>query len=154
MRKFYPEFRRTLHRFALVGVKPSCHTSSCGMRRKQKQQSMNPAAIWLQSKRQNRRESNPLSPASKMHSSALVTGGLEPPLVKSPHRNPPMPLFKIPSAQWPTVSQRVAHGESLRQIARSYHTSYEAVRRVLLAARKELVGGDGEPAALRTEDGG
>ena len=43
---------------------------------------------------------------------------------------------------------RVAAGESLRQIARSYHTSHEAVRRVLSAARKELVASQGEPAAL------
>ncbi|HLW03630.1 MAG TPA: hypothetical protein VKT82_33595 [Ktedonobacterales bacterium] len=48
--------------------------------------------------------------------------------------------------------QRVAQGESLRQIARSYHTSYEAVRRVLNAARKELVKGKSEPSAVRAED--
>ena len=66
--------------------------------------------------------------------------------------NPPIPLFKIPPAQWPIVLQRVAQGESLRQIARSYHTSYEAVRRVLSMARKELLAGEGTPSALHAED--
>lgn len=67
---------------------------------------------------------------------------------KPRHINPPIPLFKIPRSEWPQVARRVAQGESLRQIARSYQTSYEAVRRVLSAARKELVASQGEPAAL------
>lgn len=66
--------------------------------------------------------------------------------------NPPIPLFKIPQSEWPLVVQRVAQGESLRQIARSYHTSYEAVRRVLRAARKEVVVCQGEPPAQPPED--
>ena len=70
---------------------------------------------------------------------------------KSKHVNPPIPLFKIPRSDWPQVARRVAQGESLRQIARSYHTSYEAVRRVLNAARKELVASQGE-AVLLPED--
>jgi transposase len=48
--------------------------------------------------------------------------------------------------------QRVAQGESLRQIAKSYHTSHEAVRRVLNAARKELLVGEGAPSLLPAED--
>jgi hypothetical protein len=50
------------------------------------------------------------------------------------------------------VLQRVAQGESLRQIARSYHTSYEAVRRVLNAARSEVLGSEGEPKSPPTYD--
>jgi transposase len=46
----------------------------------------------------------------------------------------------------------VAQGESLRQIARSYHTSYEAVRRVLNAARKELVAGESAQSMLHPEN--
>lgn len=76
---------------------------------------------------------------------------VEAPPAKPLHGNPSIPLFKIPPAQWPSVLQRVAQGESLRQIARSYHTSYEAVRRVLHAARKELMAGDGKPAAWNAE---
>ena len=48
--------------------------------------------------------------------------------------------------------QRVAQGESLRQIARSYHTSYETVRRVLLAARKGLVASESEQSVIYAED--
>ena len=61
----------------------------------------------------------------------------------------PSSKFHLPSG--PTVLQRVAQGESLRQIARSYHTSYEAVRRVLSAARKELAG-EGAPPVLHSEE--
>lgn len=43
--------------------------------------------------------------------------------------------------------QRVAQGESLCQIARSYHISYEAIRRMLNAARKEWVAGEGASTA-------
>jgi len=74
------------------------------------------------------------------------------PLPQKQHVNPPIPLFKIPPSQWPIVLQRVAQGESLRQIARSYHTSYEAVRRVLQAARKESLSGEGTSAVMRIED--
>ena len=100
----------------------------------------------------NRRESSPLSPAGRLHSARLIPSSLEPPPAKPPHGNPPIPLFKIPPAQWPTVLQRVAQGESLRQIARSYHISYEAVRRVLNAARKELVADEGAQATPHAED--
>jgi hypothetical protein len=99
----------------------------------------------------NRRESNPLSPASKLYSAALISSGLEPPSARPAHGNPPIPLFKIPTEQWPVVLQRVAQGESLRQIAKSYRTSYEAVRRVLQASRRELVEADDKPAVLNPE---
>ena len=106
-----------------------------------------------QSSWRNRRDSGPRSPAHTLSSATPLPSGLEPPPAKPPHSNPPIPLFKIPPAQWPIVLQRVAQGESLRQIARSYHTSYEAVRRVLNAARKQLVVGDGDPSAVRADEG-
>jgi len=67
------------------------------------------------------------------------------------HVNPPIPLFKIPRSEWSKVARRVAHGESLRQIERRYHTSYEAVRRVLNAARKRLVAREDETSTLPSE---
>lgn len=81
-----------------------------------------------------------------------MQSGLEAHPAKPPHPNPPIPLFKIPTAQWPSVLQRIAQGESLRQIARSYHASYEAVRRVLNASRKDLLASQGEPVALPSVD--
>jgi uncharacterized protein (DUF433 family) len=59
--------------------------------------------------------------------------------LKHPHVNPPPPPFKISRAEWPRVVQRVAQGESLRQVARSYRVSYEAIRRILAAARREHI---------------
>ncbi len=50
------------------------------------------------------------------------------------------------------MMQRVAQGESLRQIARSYHASCEAVRRVLNAARKDLLVGQDTRSPLPPED--
>lgn len=70
------------------------------------------------------------------------------PSLEPKHVNPPIPLFKIPRSEWPQVARPVALGESLRQIARSYHTSHEAVRRVLNAARKELMAGEVAPSLL------
>lgn len=55
---------------------------------------------------------------------------------------------------WHTVIQRAAQGESLRSIARSLDTSYEAVRRVLLAARQEMLGDSHEGPPLSEEDVG
>jgi hypothetical protein len=55
--------------------------------------------------------------------------------------NPPPPEWKIPRSQWPDVLHRVNQGESLRQVAKSYGVSYEAVRRVLRAARREGMSG-------------
>ena len=81
----------------------------------------------------------------------MRTSGVALPLPQKQHVNPPIPLFKIPPAQWPSVLQRVAQGESLRQIARSYYTSHEAVRRVLHAARKELLGKEKKPSTRHSE---
>lgn len=59
-------------------------------------------------------------------------------LVSLPHHSHagPDPRWKIPPSAWGTVLQRVEQGEPLRQIARDYGVSYEAVRRVLRAARR------------------
>ena len=70
------------------------------------------------------------------------------------HVNPPVPPLKIPRSSWHTVVQRAAQGESLRAIACSLDTSYEAVRRVLLAARQELLGDSHEGPPLSEEDVG
>jgi hypothetical protein len=51
----------------------------------------------------------------------------------------PDPRWKIPPSEWATVLQRVDQGEPLRHIARDYGVSYEAVRRVLGAARRRRV---------------
>ena len=56
--------------------------------------------------------------------------------LKREHINPPPPPYKVPRAEWSRVVQRVAQGESLRQVARSYRVSYEAIRRILAAARR------------------
>jgi hypothetical protein len=46
------------------------------------------------------------------------------------------PHWKIPVAQWPTVLHRIDQGELLSEVAGEYGVSYEAVRRVLRAARQ------------------
>ena len=48
----------------------------------------------------------------------------------------PDPRWKIPPSAWGTVLQRVEQGEPLPHIACAYGVSYEAVRRVLRAARR------------------
>ncbi len=47
----------------------------------------------------------------------------------------PDPRWKTPPSEWRIVLQRVEEGEPLCHIARDYGVSYEAVRRVLRAAR-------------------
>jgi Helix-turn-helix domain of resolvase len=67
------------------------------------------------------------------------TSALDDPLLVSLPDHPQAlaePRWKIPPSAWATVLQRVEQGEPLRQIARDYGVSYEAVRRVLLAARR------------------
>jgi len=64
---------------------------------------------------------------------------LDDPLLVSLSGHPqaaPDPRWKIPPSEWATVLQRVEQGEPLRHIARDYGVSYEAVRRVLRAARR------------------
>ena len=74
------------------------------------------------------------SPQDDPFSSALD----DPILVSFPdhHLAVPDPRWKIPPSAWATVLQRVEQGEPLRHIARDYGVSYEAVRRVLRAARR------------------
>jgi len=48
----------------------------------------------------------------------------------------PDPRWKIPPSEWGTVVHRVEQREPLRQVAHDYGVSYEAVRRVLRAARR------------------
>jgi hypothetical protein len=50
---------------------------------------------------------------------------------------PDNPQWKIPRAEWPVVLCCVDQGETYRQIASRYGVSYEAVRRVVKAARRE-----------------
>ena len=104
-------------------------------------QRMGPGGIWADaSKRRNRRASNSLSPIAVIPLEKLLSGHVSTSLPQKPkHVNPPIPLFRIPRSEWTQVVRHVAQGESLRQIARSYHASYEAVRRVLLASSKQLV---------------
>ena len=45
--------------------------------------------------------------------------------------------WKIPRSVWPEVLRRVDQGETYRQIASHYGMLYEAVRRVVKAARHE-----------------
>lgn len=61
------------------------------------------------------------------------------------HINPAPPPYKVPRAEWPRVVQRVAQGESLRQVAHSYQVSYEAIRRILSVARRNYAHGEEEP---------
>ena len=49
---------------------------------------------------------------------------------------PDDPHWKIPPSEWSTVLDRIDQGESLRKIARDYNASYEAIRRVICAARR------------------
>jgi hypothetical protein len=81
-----------------------------------------------------------------------LQSGLELPPARPPHPDPPIPLFKIPPAEWPTVSQRVAQGKRLGQIESPHHASYEAVRQVLSAARKELLAGEEALPTLYVEN--
>ncbi len=49
---------------------------------------------------------------------------------------PDDPHWKIPPSEWSTVLDRIDQGESLRKVARDYNVSYEAIRRVICAARR------------------
>ncbi len=48
------------------------------------------------------------------------------------------PQHGIPSAEWPTVLRRVAENqEPLRKVADDYGVSYETIRRIVIAARRQ-----------------
>ena len=54
------------------------------------------------------------------------------PLTKAPHRSRySMSLTQIPEEQWEEVALQHTNGESLRQLAKVYGVSHEAVRQVL-----------------------
>jgi hypothetical protein len=109
-------------------------------------QRLGPGVIWAEASwRRNRRESDSLSPLKWVPLPALLLSSVEMVPPKHPHVNPPPPPFKIPHAEWPRVVQRVAQGESLRQVARSYRVSYEAIRRILVAARRSHEHDEEEP---------
>ncbi len=59
------------------------------------------------------------------------------PLEKQRRPGPDHPQWKIPRSEWPAVLRRVSQGETYRQIASHYGVSYEAVRCVVKAARRE-----------------
>jgi DNA-binding NarL/FixJ family response regulator len=73
---------------------------------------------------------------------------LDPPQIIHLHQryqeanDPANPRWKIPASEWSRVLQRIEQGETLRQIAREYGVSYEAVRRIVRAARSQS--GNGE----------
>ena len=56
------------------------------------------------------------------------------------HRHPgaAKPQHGIPAVEWPTVLRRVVENqEPLRQVADDYGVSYETIRRIVIAARKQ-----------------
>jgi hypothetical protein len=61
-----------------------------------------------------------------------------PQMLPLPQRRPgPDKLqWKIAPSEWATVLHHIDQGEPLRQVARDYAVSYEAVRRVVRAARR------------------
>jgi hypothetical protein len=104
--------------------------------------------------KRNRRASIHLSPLASVPSALLLTDSISSIPPAAQHVTPPIPPLKIPRSAWHAVVQRAAQGESLRSIARSMDTSYEAVRRVLLAARQDLQEDPDEPLPPSDEDVG
>ena len=51
------------------------------------------------------------------------------------------PNYAIPRDQWPDVLRRVDQGESYRQIAQVYQTTYQSVYRTVQKLRKQQRGG-------------
>jgi len=65
----------------------------------------------------------------------LDTLSTEPVALPKRRPGPAKPRYGIPRSDWPNVVRRVEQGETLRQVASSYNTSYETVRRVLFQFR-------------------
>lgn len=59
------------------------------------------------------------------------------PLLKQRRPGPDKPRRGIPPEQWPDVLRLIEQGQSLRHVASQYNVSYETVRRVIAAMRKE-----------------
>jgi hypothetical protein len=54
------------------------------------------------------------------------------------HPGPAQPRYEIPSEEWSTVLRRVIENqEPLRRVADDYRVSYETIRRIVIAARKQ-----------------
>jgi hypothetical protein len=115
----------------------------------------NAGTCWGLGQSKQATEPTGFDPAVACKRVSLASAFAEQPRVSSGQTSsydPPSSLFKIPPAEWPVVFQWAAQGESLRQIAKSFHTSYEAVRRVLNAARKELMADEDASTAQHPED--
>jgi hypothetical protein len=98
--------------------------------------------LWQE---RNRRVPGLRSPLALVPESVLIPAEIDgvvvymhPPAPGEQRRpGPENPSWKIPHSCWSDVLQRVARGETLRFIASQYGVSYEAVRRVIQAAREE-----------------
>jgi hypothetical protein len=62
------------------------------------------------------------------------------PARKQQRPGPAHPHYGIPPEKWPDVLHRIEQGDTLRQIGKSYRVSYETIRRVLHALRKQQRG--------------
>ena len=60
----------------------------------------------------------------------IIDPMIPPPHSKNQHQNT-LPRTRIPADQWVEVAQLHANGQSLRQLAKLYGVSHEAVRQVL-----------------------
>jgi len=63
------------------------------------------------------------------------------PPAKRRRPGPAKPKHDIPPKEWPTVLRRITENqEPLRKVAGDYGVSYETIRRVVRAARKQTAG--------------
>ncbi len=71
----------------------------------------------------------------------MIPNGDSPLLFSQPrkqrHPGPENPRYAIPPEQWLDVVRLIEQGESLRHVASQYNVSYETVRRVIAAMRKQ-----------------
>ena len=70
------------------------------------------------------------------HTTSSVEAANQPDHVSQRRLGPAQPRYGIPRSAWPDVIRRIEQGETLREVASRYETSYETVRRVLLRAKK------------------
>ncbi|HEY0753932.1 MAG TPA: helix-turn-helix domain-containing protein [Ktedonobacteraceae bacterium] len=75
----------------------------------------------------------------------MTTSHLEPfvfsPQTKQRRPGPVNPPYAIPRDQWPNVMRRVEQGETYRQIAQDYQTSYQSIYRLVKKLRNQHVQG-------------
>jgi DNA invertase Pin-like site-specific DNA recombinase len=79
----------------------------------------------------------PVEKLRTLDGDAIAAANGRPTLGMQRRPGPDHPQWKIARSQWPALLHRVSQGETYRQIARDYGVSYEAVRRVVKAARRE-----------------